>query len=127
MKKIVYSFILLGIVGFVFYGIIVCVSDINATKAETDVQLKDKNNEEYIYKEQLSIKENVYKLYEKYQGKIDLLINNAGFGACGPFKDTDVERELEMVDVNVKAMHLLMKLMMCLRKLSQQETRQGLT
>ena len=53
MKKIVYSFILLGIVGFVFYGIIVCVSDINATKAETDVQLKDKNNEEYIYKEQL--------------------------------------------------------------------------
>ena len=53
MKKIVCSFILLGIVGFVFYGIIVCVSDINATKAETDVQLRDKNNEEYIYKEQL--------------------------------------------------------------------------
>ena len=53
MKKIVYSFILLGIVGFVFYGIIVCVSDINATKAETDVQLRNKNNEEYIYKEQL--------------------------------------------------------------------------
>lgn len=42
---------------------------------------------------------------------VKIFINNAGFGACGPFKDTDVERELEMVDVNVKAMHLLMKLM----------------
>ena len=42
---------------------------------------------------------------------IKIFINNAGFGACGPFKETNVDRELEMVDVNVKAMHLLMKLM----------------
>lgn len=42
--------------------------------------------------------------------KIDLLVNNAGFGLAGEFLKTDLERELEMVDVNVKALHTLTKL-----------------
>lgn len=58
----------------------------------------------------LSIKENVYKLYEKYKGKIDLLINNAGFGAFGKFSETDLENELNMIDLNVTTYHILTKL-----------------
>lgn len=58
----------------------------------------------------LSIKENVYKLYEKYQGKIDLLINNAGFGAFGKFSETTLENELNMIDLNITAYHILTKL-----------------
>ena len=54
----------------------------------------------------LSIKENVYKLYEKYQGKIDLLINNAGFGAFGKFSETTLENELNMIDLNITAYHM---------------------
>lgn len=57
-------------------------------------------------------KENqVLKLYEtvrKYN--IDILINNAGFGVFGEFTETDLERELDMIDVNVKAFHILFKL-----------------
>lgn len=59
----------------------------------------------------LLIEENVYKLYEKVKKEdIDLLINNAGFGLFGMFTKTDLQRELEMIDLNVKAYHILTKL-----------------
>lgn len=58
----------------------------------------------------LSIKDNAYKLYDKYEGKIDLLINNAGFGVCGYFDETDIDNELNMIDVNVINVHILTKL-----------------
>lgn len=41
---------------------------------------------------------------------IDVLVNNAGFGLCGNFTDTDLNRELEMIELNVKAVHILTKL-----------------
>ena len=58
----------------------------------------------------LSIKENVFKLYNKYKGEIDLLINNAGFGLFGKFTDIDLDTELNMIDLNVTAYHILTKL-----------------
>ena len=41
---------------------------------------------------------------------IDILINNAGFGDIGYFNNTDVNKELNMIDVNIKAVHLLTKM-----------------
>ena len=41
--------------------------------------------------------------------RIDILINNAGFGVCGSFLETDADRELSMAKVNVLAMHRLFK------------------
>ena len=35
---------------------------------------------------------------------IDLLINNAGFGSMGDFAELDRERELSMIDLNVRAL-----------------------
>lgn len=58
----------------------------------------------------LSIEENVYKLYEKYEGKIGILINNAGFGTFGEFSTTDLDTELNMINLNIKAVHILSKL-----------------
>lgn len=49
------------------------------------------------------------KLYNDYKD-IDILINNAGFGLFGEFIDIDLDRELEMIDTNVKALQCLMKL-----------------
>lgn len=58
----------------------------------------------------LSQKENAFKLHEKYQNKIDLLVNNAGFGECGRFDKTDLDVELNMIDLNVTTLHILTKL-----------------
>lgn len=50
-------------------------------------------------------------LYERVKPEeIDILINNAGFGVCGSFAQSDLERELEMINVNIKAVHILTKL-----------------
>ena len=43
---------------------------------------------------------------------VRVLINNAGFGECGSFSETDLDKEVSMIDVNVTAMHILMKLML---------------
>lgn len=41
---------------------------------------------------------------------IDVLINCAGFGVFGAFDETDLDSELKMIDVNIKAVHILTKL-----------------
>lgn len=41
--------------------------------------------------------------------RIDIFINNAGFGVCGSFLETSTEAELSMAKVNVLAMHQLCK------------------
>lgn len=57
----------------------------------------------------LSNKENCYKLYNQVKD-VDVLINNAGFGLFGRFTDTDLEKEVSMIETNVIAYHILMKL-----------------
>lgn len=47
------------------------------------------------------------KLFDQTEGRgqrVDLLINNAGFGAVGDFADLPLDRQLEMIQVNVSAM-----------------------
>ncbi len=44
---------------------------------------------------------------QKY--RIDVLINNAGFGDIGNFHETNLSTDLDMIDVNVKATHILTK------------------
>lgn len=41
---------------------------------------------------------------------VDFLINNAGFGLAGEFTATDLDTELNMIDVNIRALHILTKL-----------------
>lgn len=50
----------------------------------------------------------LHRRVKKYN--IDIFVNNAGFGVFGEFTDTDLDRELSMLDVNVKAFHTLFKL-----------------
>lgn len=41
---------------------------------------------------------------------IDLLVNNAGFGLFGDYEEVDLLKELEMIDVNIKALHVLTRM-----------------
>ena len=59
----------------------------------------------------LSLESKVKEVYVlcKNEG-VDILINNAGFGDCGNFCETDLTKEMKMIDLNIKAVHLLTKL-----------------
>jgi len=52
-----------------------------------------------------------FRLYDLVKDQeIDMLINNAGFAVYGEFDQTDLTRELELIQINIKAVHILMKL-----------------
>lgn len=64
-----------------------------------------------IISKDLSIKENCIELYNMLKDeKIDLLVNNAGFGIFGNFTETDLEREVKLINTNITAVHILTKL-----------------
>lgn len=72
-----------------------------------------------IFPADLSQESECRRMMKELEGKkIAVFINNAGFGDCGCFLETDVEKELHMIDVNIKALHLLTKLV--LRKMEAQ-------
>ena len=58
----------------------------------------------------LSKEKEVIKLCKKLdKEKIDMVINNAGIGVYGLFKDTKLEDELEMINTNIVSLHILTK------------------
>lgn len=62
---------------------------------------------------ELTDREAVYRLHENVAnefGTIDILVNNAGFGLCGKFTETDLDKEIAMIDTNITAVHILTKL-----------------
>lgn len=59
----------------------------------------------------LSNKEECFALYEAVKDQtIDILVNNAGFGILKEFSDTELEEELNMIDLNIVAVQVLTKL-----------------
>ena len=57
----------------------------------------------------ISKKENCKKIYEENKD-IDILINNAGFGDCGHFEETSLDKDIQMIHTNIIAYHILTKL-----------------
>ena len=64
-----------------------------------------------IIEKDLSKEENCFSLYDEVrEDEVDFLINNAGFGVYGEFTETPLDRELELINVNIRALHILTKL-----------------
>ena len=83
--------------------------------ARNDIKMMELKNElktdVKIIASDLSIKENALKVYELTKGEnIDFLINDAGFGIFGNFEETDIEKEINLINTNVIALHILTKL-----------------
>lgn len=89
---------------------------ITARRRDRLKELKDELIREYGIKAMyiaadLSDVKQCLRLYERVKKyNIDILINNAGFGVFGEFTETRLENELNMIDVNIKAFHILFKL-----------------
>ena len=68
----------------------------------------------------LSKEEECFRFFEAVKDKpIEVFVNNAGFGDCNHFVESDLTKELDMINVNIKAMHILMKLF--LQKMQQEK------
>lgn len=73
-------------------------------------ELKNVNNINVeVISMDLSIVENCKELH-KCVSDVDILINNAGFGDCGNFTKTDLDKDLRMIKTNIIAYHFLTKL-----------------
>jgi short-subunit dehydrogenase len=60
----------------------------------------------------LSNEQKVKELYAfAKKENIDVLINNAGLGDFGYLTDTDINKDLELINTNIKALHILTKYM----------------
>ena len=70
---------------------------------------KELNTNIEIVSLDISKRENCEKLFEEHKD-IDILINNAGFGVFGKFDETDLDKEINMINTNVEAVHILTKL-----------------
>ncbi len=46
----------------------------------------------------------LFKETEHHEIEVEWLINNAGFGSMGDFSELDIERELEMISLNIMAL-----------------------
>ena len=89
------------------YDVIIVARDIEGLKnVEKEIKTKCK-----IIDMDLGSKDNCNKLYDMVKkDNIDILINNAGFGTFGEFTETSLDKELNMIDVNITAVHILTKL-----------------
>ena len=89
------------------YDVILVSRDENRLK-ETASKIKTKTT---IYPCDLTGRDNCFKLYDTFKDEdIDLLVNGAGFGLFGNTWETDINKEMKMIDVNVNALHILTKL-----------------
>lgn len=67
-----------------------------------------KINAEYVCLD-LSKEANCIQLHEKVKD-VDILVNNAGLGDFGRFYETELTKDLDIIETNIKALHILTKL-----------------
>lgn len=70
---------------------------------------QERNNKIEIISMDLTDEEKCKNLAQNVQD-IDILINNAGFGDCGRFDKTNLDKDISMIKTNVIAYHILTKL-----------------
>lgn len=83
-----------------------------ARRKEKLKELKEElNTNVEIISSDLSSSFNCSRLYNKFKDEeIDIIINNAGFGVFGLFDETKLDKDLDLIDTNIKAVHILTKL-----------------
>ncbi len=85
---------------------------LSARRTDRLEQLKSElKGDTVILPADLSDRAQCYELHRAAsQYNVKVLVNNAGFGLLGEFEKTDLDREIEMIDLNCTAVHILTKL-----------------
>jgi len=86
------------------YDIIAVARD----KDRLDKLKRECNTNVDVYMVDLSDLNGVLQFCENIKNQdIDNLVNNAGFGAFGEFNNIDLDTAMKMIDVNIRALHVL--------------------
>lgn len=84
------------------------------SRKKDNLKKLEKNIKTKIIKYELDLKnlsvleDTLNKIYDKYNIKV--IVNCAGFGSFGNVKNIDYKKELDMIDVNIKAVYIITKL-----------------
>lgn len=88
------------------YRVILC-----ARREARLLELKEQLTDATIITADLSSEEECFGLFEKVKDEdVSVVVNCAGFGIFGSFHETDLDGELDMINVNIRAVHILTKL-----------------
>lgn len=83
----------------------------NVDLKNSETNSKNRKQEIIVIAKDLVSTKNCIEIYEETKNiPIDLLINNAGFGVFGEFCKTDLENEINLINTNITALHILTKL-----------------
>ena len=79
-------------------------------KTLSDVKKQLKNNCKIIIKDLSNVNE-AYELYDELKKEnIDFVVNNAGIGQYGEFINTDINKDISMINLNIISVNILTKL-----------------
>ena len=91
------------------YNLVLVARDEQKLNELAEELRKENKIEIQVISMDLSIEQNCKDLHKSVKD-VDILINNAGFGDCGNFTHTDLNKELTMIKTNIIAYHILTKL-----------------
>lgn len=93
------------------YNLVIVSSDQQELDAKAE-ELKGYGVDVITISKDLFNRQEAFSLYDEIKSKgieIDVLVNDAGQGIYGKFQDTQIERELNIIDLNIAAVVILTK------------------
>ena len=94
------------------YNLIIC-SRTESKLKEVKKEIEDVySNRVKYFQVDLTLKKEIKMMLKNLQRKnisVDILINNAGFGNSGRIEETDFDRDLSMINLNIRALTFLTK------------------
>lgn len=94
------------------YNLVIVARDQSALDSKTHEFKRDYQVDVIPVVKDLFISDNAFSLYDEIKAlgiTVDVLVNNAGQGLYGEFKNTDIKRELSIINLNISSLTILTK------------------
>ena len=97
--------------GFSLFLVARRLDRLNSLREELINEIEYEDFECVVLKKDLRNIQEIKEVYtETKEYNVDILINSSGFGDLGEFVETDISKEMDMIDVNIRALHILTKM-----------------
>ncbi|MCF0057077.1 SDR family oxidoreductase [Dyadobacter sp. CY356] len=93
------------------YNLIIVARNENDLES-TATELRQNHIEVVTFSKDLFNRDEAFSLYEEVKQRgiqVDVLVNDAGQGVYGLFKDTDIEQEIDIINLNISSLVILTK------------------